>query len=86
MFESGAVKLTIYDFLEMVKNRSHSEYLAALEENEVWTAEAAMGYAEAAADAAGLDPETRSRFQGALEAAFENMTLRDAYMYHFYGD
>lgn len=78
--------MTIYDFLEMINKYSPAERAASLIENEVWTPEAAQGYAEAAADAAGLDYEARSRFQGALEAAFENMTLRDAYMYHFYGE
>ena len=53
---------------------------------EVWTNNACLGYALAAAGEAGLTKEQEGRLVEGMKAAFENMTLDEAESYYLHGD
>ena len=53
---------------------------------DLWSNDACMGYAAAAAQAAGICGKQRSRLLGALEAAFEEMSVEDAVDFYESGE
>lgn len=59
------------------KNRAEYKNLV-LQTMEIWQNDACSGYAAAAAVDAGLDLETIKRLLEALDAAYDDMTIREA--------
>ncbi len=83
--------MTIFEFLESLKKQPlvaapeewRPDYIRiATQAMEVWTNNACLGYALAAAGEAGFTTEQKKQLVEGMKAAFEDMTLDEAESYY----
>lgn len=73
--------MTVQELMDKLDRQPETVRQVSMDNIELWSSQAAMGYAMAAADAAQLDRDAVARLADAMQAAMEHMTIDEAESY-----